>query len=962
MILSRLNLSLSKYKLVGTLTAVTLLAACSTQENTVESTSNDSAIQLVEKVDATPGKASIAYSKYKLANGLTLILAPDNSDPLVHVDVTYHVGSAREDIGKSGFAHFFEHMMFQGSKHVADQQHFKIITEAGGSLNGTTNRDRTNYFETVPSNQLEKMLWLESDRMGFLLEAVSQRKFEIQRDTVKNERAQNYDNRPYGLMWEKMGEAMYPEGHPYSWQTIGYVEDLDKVDVNDLKAFFLRWYGPNNAVLTIGGDFETKQVLEWVEKYFGPIPRGPEVEAQPKQPAVLNEDRYVTLEDRMIQQPMLVMGWPTTYQGEARNADLDVLAKVLGSGRNSILYQKLVKTEKALDAGAFHQCTELACNFYVYVMADSSKRADLTPLYDEVYDIIENLQLADINPDSLQQIVGSAEASSIFALQSVRGKVTQLASNETFYQQPDRLQIELDRLRKVTTESIYKVYQEFIDNKHKVTLSVVPRGKLDLAAKTATFETPPRTLPEHQKIEESELDYRFVNDSFDRSVMPQVQSAVTGTMPELYSFHLNNDIEVLGSETSETPTVVMQIKMPAGNRYAPVGKEGLASLTASMVSEGDKTLTSEELTAELDKLGSSASLSAGQYNTTLTISSLSKNFTATMELVENALFNPLLKEEDFERVKRQMLEGIVYEHQTPSWLASQATRQVLYGDTIYGRSSSGTMASVKSLTLDDVKAFYDKYYTPKGTQILVVGDLSEKQVRKELDSLQEWQGETPPMLRQRRLPEMGEQTLFLVDKPGAPQTAVRLVRRGLPFDATGESYLTQLANFNLGGNFNSRINQNLREDKGYTYGASSYISANREIGAVVATAQVRADSTAPAIKELIKEMDSAAKEGFTDKEIEFMRLAVGQQDALKYETPGQKAYLLSSILTYNLDHDYLAVRNNIVADVSKETLNEMASKWFDPADYQIIVVGDAKQLMPQLKTLNFPIQTLEIAP
>lgn len=255
MILSRLNLSLSKYKLVGTLTAVTLLAACSTQESTVEPKPKDSAIQLVEKVDATPGKASIAYSKYKLANGLTLILSPDHSDPLVHVDVTYHVGSAREEIGKSGFAHFFEHMMFQGSKHVADQQHFKIITEAGGSLNGTTNRDRTNYFETVPSNQLEKMLWLESDRMGFLLEAVSQRKFEIQRDTVKNERAQNYDNRPYGLMWEKMGEAMYPEGHPYSWQTIGYVEDLDKVDVNDLKAFFLRWYGPNNAVLTIGGDF-----------------------------------------------------------------------------------------------------------------------------------------------------------------------------------------------------------------------------------------------------------------------------------------------------------------------------------------------------------------------------------------------------------------------------------------------------------------------------------------------------------------------------------------------------------------------------------------------------------------------------------------------------------------------------------------------------------------------------------
>ncbi|OBT17468.1 peptidase M16 [Vibrio sp. UCD-FRSSP16_10] len=950
-----------KCKLVGALTVGVLLSACSTQDKPSESTHSNSSIQLIEQVSAIPGKASIAYSKYKLENGLTLILAPDHSDPLVHVDVTYHVGSAREEVGKSGFAHFFEHMMFQGSKHVADQEHFKIITQAGGSLNGTTNDDRTNYFETVPSNQLEKMLWLESDRMGFLLEAVSQRKFEIQRSTVKNERAQNFENRPYGLMWEKMGEAMYPEGHPYSWQTIGYVEDLDKVDVNDLKAFFLRWYGPNNAVLTIGGDFDTEQVLKWVEKYFAPMPKGPEVKAAPKQPATLTEDRYVTEEDR-IQQPMLVIGWPTTYLGEKHNADLDVLAQVLGSGRNSILYQKLVKTEKALDAGAFHRCSELACNFYVYVMADSHKRPDLTPLYAEVTNIIENLKLSDIDPDVLQQVIGSAEASSIFAVQSVQGKVSQLASNETYYKQPDRLQTDLDRLHQVTQQSVYDVYSQFVQNKHKVTLSIVPKHKKQLAVRDATFVTPPRTLPKHQSIKDSELKYRFVTDTFDRSVMPQVQSAVTGTMPSLYTFHLNNDIEVLGTKSSETPTVMMQIKMPAGNRYAPRGKEGLATLTSSMVSEGSGLLSSEEFQAELDKLGSSVSLSAGQYSTTLTLSSLSKNFTATMALVEKSLFHPLFSKDDFSRVKRQMLEGIVYEHQKPSWLASQATRQILYGDTIYGRSSSGTMASVKDLTLQDVKDFYQTFYTPKGTQILVVGDLSERQVRKDLSSLLNWQGEAPPILRHRKLPKMAQQTLFLVNKPGAPQASVRLVRRSLPFDATGETYLTQLANFNLGGNFNSRINQNLREDKGYTYGASSYIASNREVGAIVATAQVRADSTAPAIAELIKEMDKASKEGFTDKEIKFMRLAVGQQDALKYETPAQKAYLLSSILTYNLDHDYLATRNSIVADVSKQTLNEMASKWFNPADYQIIVVGDAKQLMPQLKTLNLPIQALEIEP
>ncbi|WP_261815944.1 M16 family metallopeptidase [Vibrio gallicus] len=948
----------NQFKLVLSIALVGGLVACSTEHNI---TPFKSMPTLVEQVEATPGKASIAYSKYKLDNGLTVILAPDHSDPLVHVDVTYHVGSAREVEGKSGFAHFFEHMMFQGSKHVADQQHFKIITEAGGSLNGTTNRDRTNYFETVPSNQLEKVLWLESDRMGYLLETVSQHKFEIQRDTVKNERAQNYENRPYGLMWERMGEAMYPADHPYSWQTIGYVEDLDRVDVNDLKAFFLRWYGPNNAVLTIGGDFDEQQTLEWIEKYFAPIPQGPEVNPAPKLPALLPEDRYITMQDR-VQQPMLLIGWPTTYQGEARNADLDMLAKVLGSGRNSLLYQKLVKTEKALDAGAFHQCAELACNFYIYVMADSAKRADLSPLYTEVKGILDNLKLSDIDPENLQQVVGRAEADSIFALQSVRGKVTQLASNQTFYDQPDRLQIELDNYRKVTPASVYKAFETFVPNKNKVVLSVVPKGKLELAVREATFETPPRQLPEHKVIQDSELEYRFVEDTFDRSKVPEVQQSVTGSMPELYNFHLSNDIEVLGTASSETPTVVMQIKMPAGNRYASKGKEGIASLTASVVAEGSERLSSEKLQAELDKLGSSVSLDAGQYRTTVTISSLSKNFATTLALVEESLFTPKFDKQDFQRAKRQMLEGLIYEHQTPSWLASQATREVLYGDTIYGRSSSGTLNSVKGLTLQDVKQFYQNYYTPKGTQVVIVGDLSQQKMREQLTSIAKWQGDMPPILRRQSLPQLEQRSIYIVDKPDAPQSSVRIVRRGLPFDATGEMYLSQLANFNLGGNFNSRINQNLREDKGYTYGASSYIAANREVGAVIVSAQVRADSTGDAISELIKEMQQAANGGFTDKEIEFMRLAIGQQDALKYETPGQKASLLSAILTYNLDYDYLSTRNKIVAKVTKQELDEVARKWFNPDDYQIVVVGDAKKLAPQLEKLNLPIQALEIQP
>ena len=237
--------------------------------------------KLVEKVTRKGDELVIPYEKYVLSNGLTLIIHEDHSDPVAHVDVTYHVGSAREEIGKSGFAHFFEHMMFQGSDHVGDEQHFKIVTASGGTLNGSTNRDRTNYFETVPCNQFEKMIWLEADRMGFLLDAVTQKKFEVQRATVKNERGQNYDNRPYGLAQENIAKNMYPYGHPYSWLTIGYVEDLNSVDVNDLKNFFLRWYGPNNATLTIGGDVNPKAVVKLVEKYFGAIPRGPKVEDMP---------------------------------------------------------------------------------------------------------------------------------------------------------------------------------------------------------------------------------------------------------------------------------------------------------------------------------------------------------------------------------------------------------------------------------------------------------------------------------------------------------------------------------------------------------------------------------------------------------------------------------------------------------------------------------------------------------
>lgn len=938
--------------------ALLSLAGCSQwREHDAVNDNLPQGVTFIEQVKAVSGKAVIPYSKYQLANGLTVILSPDDSDPLVNVDVTYHVGSAREQQGKSGFAHFFEHMMFQGSKHVGDQQHFKLITEAGGNLNGSTNRDRTNYYETVPANQLQKVLWLESDRMGFLLDAVSQRKFEIQRSTVKNERAQNFENRPYGLIYEKMAEALYPRSHPYSWQTIGYVEDLDRVDVNDLKAFFLRWYGPNNATLTIGGDINKAQTLAWINKFFGSIPRGPEVKNAPKQPAKLAHNRFITLEDN-IQQPMLMMGWPTAYLGAKDQSSLDMLGQVIGSGTNSLLYQKLVKTGEAVDAGAFQDCAELACTMYVYAMAPSGNNGNLSQLRTKVMAVVNGIETQGINPQQLNEIKGSVAASAIYGLQSVAGKVSQLAAYQTFFGNPNYLSTELANVNRVTTDSVMAAYNKYLYQQPSVSLSVVPKGQLQLQAAKPNFTPAPRHLSAHNKIKEQDLAYRSVTDNFDRNVMPQASTPVKAVMPSLYEFTLANGIKVIGTEYKETPTITLQLSVPAGRRVEPEGKAGLAQLTAAMMNEGTAKLTAEEMASQLDTLGSSITVNAGLYGTTITLNTLTKHLPQTLALFEQRLLQPIFTESDFKRLKKQMLEGIVYEHQSAEWLANQATRDVLFKGTIFSRPAEGTQASINAITLQDVKDFYHRYYTPNGADVVVVGDIKQVNLKADLAPLVSWKGAPKPVFMTPKLPHLSQQAIWLVNKPHAPQTVVRLVRQGMAYDATGELFKTQLANFNLAGNFNSRLNLNLREDKGYTYGAGGYLTGGREIGMASFYAQVRANATLPAIKEFIAELTRMSTTGLTDKEVKFMRLAVGQQDALSYETPAKKAALLGTILSYDLPQDFVAQRNHIVATITKAKMDKLAHKWFNPKDYQIIIVGDAKTLLPQLKTLGLPVHQL----
>ena len=920
----------------------------------------DHAQSQAEAAKNSSNTVSIPYEKYTLENGLTVILHEDHSDPLVHVDVTYHVGSAREDVGKSGFAHFFEHMMFQGSKHVADEQHFKVITESGGNLNGTTNTDRTNYFETVPANQLEKVLWLESDRMGYLLEAVDQTKFENQRETVKNERAQRVDNQPYGLRYELNGEALYPEGHPYSWMTIGYVEDLDRVNVNDLKAFFKRWYGPNNAVLTIGGDIDVAKTKAWIKKYFGEIPAGPAVEEPEPQPVTLTETRYMTLEDK-VHLPLLQITYPTVYGRHEDEAPLDVLADILGGGKTSLFYKNLVKEGMAVQAVVSHPCRELACEFQLLALANPAKITSLSTLQEVLNQTLKEFETRGVTADDLARTKGQIEARTVFGLQSVSGKVSALAANETFYQTPDLIAEDIERYNAVTADDVMRVYNKYIKDANSVVLSVVPKGRVQLAAAEQIFERPVRNIHVETVDVAGEEAFTSAPSSFDRSVMPKAGDAPVVEVPDYWEAELANGIKILGVTSTETPTVTLTLGMDGGMLLDSEGKAGTAYLTALLMNETTKHYSNEALASELAKLGSSIRFStAGRYSQVY-VSTLTKHLDETLALLKEKLFNPAFTEEDFERMKERVVQGLQQQAKTPSSLARRARDLILFGeDNRVSLPDEGTLETVQSITLDDVKTFYKNYYSPDKASIVAVGNLSKKDMVETLDFIGQWQGNAYEFADYSDFPQYNQNQIFLIDSPEAVQSVVYIVDRSLPFDATGNHFKSRLMNFPLGGAFNSRINLNLREDKGFTYGANSGFVGGKTLGWFEVSTDLTAANTGEGIKEILGEIERYRSEGVEKAEIDFMRNAFTLSDALEFETPTSKARFLRQLLSYGLEKGYREAQLDIINNIDKESIDALAKQYLNIDKMQIIVVGDKAKILPQLNALSMPIIELSV--
>jgi len=930
-------------------------------------------IPLVKEVKAQEGSLNIPYKRYVLKNGLNILIHEDHSDPIVHVEVTYHVGSARESMGKSGFAHLFEHMMFQGSGHVADEEHFKIVQGAGGQMNGTTNHDITNYFETLPSNYLETALYLESDRMGYLLDSLTKKKFEVQRSTVKNEKGQRY-GRPYGMVAEFKDQALYgSNGHPYSWPVIGYTDDLDRVTVEDARKFFMRWYGPNNATLVIAGDVNTAEALKLVDKYFGKLNRCPDVVDQKVPRVILPEDQIKTFKD-WVYFPEVGYTFPTVPQFHKDEAPLSILADIMGGSRKSIFYKKFIdEREDYLFAGLNHTNVfwgaELGGEFSITVRSfpGNDITAQMKKTRDLIMNTINEFESVGFSDDDLKASKNSIIAGFSGINESIGTKAAFLSKFEVFTKGKVNVQDMMNEYSKVTKEDVMRVYRQYIKNKNAAIVQVIPDPKQNLAG---VKYKPVPSFNQYANVKNDPKDAQYKNlvynrsvDGLDRTVRPEKGQGKIAKTPTFWTATLENGLQIYGTDNPGSERIYMSVSVKGGQLLESNGKYplGTANMTAGMMNEGTQKYTVEELEFELAKMGSSMGFGSGKSSLNGSVSCYNDQFGNTMKFLEERLLNPNFDKKHFKKDQKAILQGFRGDKNSSGRMVAKGWSKIIFGDdNILGENVSGTPGSVSKISTNTLAEYHRNNISPNVARIIVVGNISKEEFLKQAAFLKTWENKHVKMPEVGELPKYETNQIFLIDNPSAKQSQMRVGYRTIPYDAYGDYYKTNVANFALGGSFNSRINLSLREDHGWTYGARSFQTQGVDSipGYFVVSGSIKREATDSAIAEVMRIMHEFYDSGITQEELDFTKNSMMSSGALSYEGAGGRSGYLQTISARNLPANYREKQMEVLQAMTVEDVNAIIRKYIRPEEMVVFVVGNKFYIGKGLSELGYGKPTL----
>ncbi len=900
---------------------------------------------------------SIPYEKYALSNGLDVILHQDQSDPIVALAILYHVGSNRESVGRTGFAHLFEHIMFQRSENVPEDQFFKIIQDAGGTLNGGTGNDATTYYEVVPKNALEKILWLESDRMGYLTNTITQKTFQIQQNVVQNEKRQSVDNAAYGHTGGVIAKNLFPQGHPYSWTVIGEMQDLFNATLEDVKAFHAKFYAPNNATLVLSGDFDPAEAKKLIEKYFGEIRRGAELDDPKPVPVKLAETKKLYHEDNFARAPQLTMVWPTVEQYSMDAYALDYLGQLLSQGKKAPMYNVLVK-EKKLTSGAraSNSSQEITGSFRITVTANEG--VSLKTVEDAVFEAFARFEKEGITDKDVEKLKAGMETSYYNGISSILGKSFQLARYNEYAGTPDFYAKDIERTKSVTKGDIIRVYEKYIKGQPYLATSFVPKGQPDLVAEgsmnAGVQEEDIQNATEVQ-IAENEEEAPVVKTpaAFDRSVMPKDGPDPAINLPVIWQDELANGMRVFGIEHNELPLVQFNIAIKGGHLMEKLEKAGVASLMAELMNEGTKNKTPLELEEAIEMLGANIGVGSSATSVSISGSCLVRNFDATLALVEEMLLEPRWDEEEFALAKIRVLNNLKRQKASPNALAGETFQKLVYGEGhIFSISGSGTEETVTAISIDDLKNFYAETLSPGIASFHIAGNIGKDKVLSSLQSLaQKW---TPKevLIPAFTLPEAPAiSQVWFVDVPGAKQSIIQIGCAG-PAKSDPEYFAATVMNDKLGGSFNGWVNMVLREEKGFTYGARSGFSGNMVAGTFTASAPVRSSATLESVQ-IFKDLMTRYREGVSQEDLDFTRNSLLKSYARKYETLGALTGMLGEISMYNLPKDYAVKEQETIRNMTLEQHKALAQKYIDPNRMYYVIAGDAATQADQLTAVGF---------